>query len=96
MKTADTGSPSLDVLINAIVDYAIFMLDADGMVRTWNKGAERLKGYVADEIIGKSFATFYTPEDREKDLPGKALATAAATGRFASEGWRVRRDGSRF
>ena len=97
MKTGvAAGSPSLDLMINAIVDYAIFMLDADGVVRSWNKGAERLKGYVADEIIGKSFSTFYTPEDREKDLPKKALATAAATGRFASEGWRVRKDGSRF
>jgi len=97
MKTATAPvTPSLDLLINAIVDYAIFLLDADGMVRSWNKGAERLKGYVADEIIGKSFSTFYTPEDRERDLPKKALATAAATGRFASEGWRVRKDGTRF
>ncbi|MDA9464620.1 hybrid sensor histidine kinase/response regulator [Bradyrhizobium sp. CCBAU 53415] len=94
--TAAPGSPSLEVLINAIVDYAIFMLDADGVVRSWNKGAERLKGYAADEIIGKSFSTFYTLEDRDRDLPRKALATAAATGRFASEGWRVRKDGSRF
>jgi PAS domain S-box-containing protein len=97
MKTVATpGSPSLDLLIDAIVDYAIFMLDTDGVVRSWNKGAERLKGYVADEIIGKSFATFYTQGDREKDLPRQALATAAVTGRFASEGWRVRKDGSRF
>ncbi|MDN4985332.1 PAS domain S-box protein [Bradyrhizobium sp. WYCCWR 13022] len=97
MKTAaPPGSPNLDLLINSIVDYAIFMLDADGVVRSWNKGAERLKGYLADEIIGKSFSTFYTPEDRERDLPRKALTTAAATGRFASEGWRVRKDGSRF
>lgn len=97
MKTgAAPGLPSPDLLINAIVDYAIFMLDAEGVVRSWNKGAERLKGYTADEIIGTSFSTFYTPEDRAKDLPGKALATAAATGRFASEGWRVRKDGSRF
>ena len=97
MKTvAAPGSPSLELLINAIVDYAIFMLDADGVIRSWNKGAERLKGYAADEAIGKSFSIFYTPEDREKDLPIKALAIAAATGRFASEGWRVRKDGSRF
>ena len=94
--TTAASAPSLDLLINAIVDYAIFMLDVDGVVRSWNKGAERLKGYAADEIIGKSFSTFYTSEDREKDLPGRALATAAATGRFASEGWRVRKDGSRF
>ena len=94
--TAAADSRSIELLINAIVDYAIFMLDADGVVRSWNKGAERLKGYAPDEIIGKSFSTFYTPEDREKDLPRRALATAAATGRFASEWWRVRKDGSRF
>ena len=85
-----------ELLINAIVDYAIFMLDADGLVRTWNAGAERLKGYSADEIIGKSFSTFYTPEDRDKGLPEVALATARENGRFPSEGWRVRKDGSRF
>lgn len=97
MKTTSVGdSRSLELLINAIVDYAIFMLDADGVVRTWNKGAERLKGYAADEIIGQPFSIFYTLEDREKGLPKRALATAAETGRFASEGWRVRKDGSRF
>jgi len=97
MKTTSVGdSRSLELLVNAIVDYAIFMLDIDGVVRTWNKGAERLKGYAADEIIGKSFSNFYTPEDREKGLPDRALATASETGRFASEGWRVRKDGRRF
>lgn len=97
MKTTFVGdSRSLELLINAIVDYAIFMLDTDGLVRTWNKGAERLKGYAPDEIIGKHFSIFYTPEDREIGLPKRALATAAETGRFASEGWRVRKDGRRF
>src|SRR5690349_3715623 len=97
MKTAPVGdSRSLELLINAIVDYAIFMLDIDGAVKTWNTGAERLKGYSAGEIIGKPFAVFYTPEDREKGLPEKALAIVAETGRFASEGWRVRKDGTRF
>ncbi|KRQ14755.1 hybrid sensor histidine kinase/response regulator [Bradyrhizobium manausense] len=97
MKTTAAADPqSLELLINGIIDYAIFMLDTDGRVRTWNRGAERLKGYAADEIIGKPFSTFYTPEDRQKDLPSKALATAAETGRFATEGWRVRKDGSRF
>src|SRR6218665_2538881 len=91
---ADLRSP--DLLINSIVDYAIFMLDTDGTVRSWNTGAERLKGYSADEILGKPFSIFYTPEDREKDLPKSALATASETGRFASEGWRVRKDGTRF
>ncbi|MCK1358755.1 PAS domain-containing sensor histidine kinase [Bradyrhizobium sp. 199] len=86
----------LELLVNAIVDYAIFMLDIDGTVRSWNAGAERLKGYLASEIVGKSFSVFYTPEDRAADSPGKALATARETGRFNSEGWRVRKDGSRF
>ncbi|MBJ7404566.1 MAG: PAS domain S-box protein [Bradyrhizobium sp.] len=85
-----------ELLVNAIVDYAIFMLDTDGTVRSWNAGAERLKGYAARDIIGRSFSVFYTPEDRAADLPAKALATAGETGRFNSEGWRVRKDGSRF
>ncbi|MCK1719650.1 PAS domain-containing sensor histidine kinase [Bradyrhizobium sp. 141] len=86
----------LELLVNAIVDYAIFMLDIDGTVRSWNAGAERLKRYSASEIVGKPFSVFYTPEDRAAGLPGKALATARETGRFNSEGWRVRKDGSRF
>lgn len=86
----------LELLVNAIVDYAIFILDIDGTVRSWNAGAERLKGYSASEIVGKSFSVFYTPEDRAAGLPGKALATARETGRFNSEGWRVRKDGRRF
>ncbi|MGY4629083.1 PAS domain S-box protein [Bradyrhizobium sp. USDA 4486] len=95
-KTSVGDARSLELMVNAIVDYAIFMLDTEGLVRTWNKGAERLKLYAADEIVGKPFSIFYTPEDREKGLPSRALATAAETGRFASEGWRVRKDGSRF
>jgi PAS domain S-box-containing protein len=86
----------LQLLIDAIVDYAIYMIDVDGTVRSWNSGAERLKGYSADEIIGKSFSSFYSPEDRAKGLPQTALRIAADTGRFSSEGWRVRKDGSRF
>ena len=72
------------------------MIDVDGIVRSWNSGAERLKGYPADEIIGQSFSSFYSPEDRAKGLPQTALRIAAETGRFSSEGWRVRKDGSRF
>ncbi len=86
----------LQMLIDAIVDYAIYMIDVDGSVRSWNAGAERLKGYSADEIIGKPFALFYSPEDRAKALPQTALRIAAETGRFSSEGWRIRKDGSRF
>jgi len=97
MNKPPVGDPrSHELLINAIVDYAIFMLDADGFVRTWNTGAERLKGYTAEEITGQPLSVFYTPDDREKDLPKRALATANESGRFASEGWRVRKDGSRF
>ncbi|PSO17524.1 hybrid sensor histidine kinase/response regulator [Bradyrhizobium sp. MOS002] len=86
----------LQLLIDAIVDYAIYMIDLDGTVRSWNSGAQRLKGYSPDEIIGKSFASFYTPEDRIKELPQRALSVAAQEGRFNAEGWRVRKDGSRF
>jgi PAS domain S-box-containing protein len=87
---------SLQLLIDAIVDYAIFMIDLDGIVRSWNSGAVRLKGYSAEEIIGKSFSEFYTPEDRAIGLPQRALQIARETGRFSSEGWRMRKDGSRF
>ncbi|MGY4513356.1 PAS domain S-box protein [Bradyrhizobium sp. USDA 3650] len=86
----------LQLLIDAIVDYAIYMIDIDGTVRSWNSGAQRLKGYTPDEIIGKSFASFYTPDDRTKGLPERALSVAAQAGRFSAEGWRVRKDGSRF
>jgi PAS domain S-box-containing protein len=84
------------LLINSITDYAIYMLDTEGRITTWNPGAERFKGYSADEIIGKNFSTFFTPEDREAGVPQKALATALAEGRFEAEGWRIRKDGSRF
>lgn len=86
----------LRLLIDAIVDYAIYMLDLDGHVASWNSGAARLKGYSAEEIIGKPFSVFYTPEDQANGLPQKALQTAQETGRFGTEGWRVRKDGSRF
>jgi len=72
----------LQLLIDAIVDYAIYMIDLDGTVRSWNTGAERLKGYSADEIIGKPFSLFYSPEDRAKGLPQTALRIASETGRL--------------
>lgn len=84
------------ILIDAVKDYAIYLLDADGNIATWNTGAQRFKGYSAEEIIGRHFSIFYTEEDRAIGLPGRALATAAADGRFESEGWRLRKDGSRF
>jgi PAS domain S-box-containing protein len=84
------------LLIDAVVDYAIYMIDPQGVVLSWNSGAVRLKGYSATEIIGKSFSNFYTPEDRAAGLHHKALSTARETGRFAGEGWRLRKNGSRF
>jgi PAS domain S-box-containing protein len=86
----------LQLLIDGVVDYAIYMVTADGIVGSWNTGARRLKGYEPSEIIGRPFETFFTPEDRERGLPQHALKTAAETGRFEAEGWRVRKDGSRF
>ena len=82
--------------IKAITDYAVYLLDPNGNIASWNPGAQRFKGYQASEIIGKNFAVFYTPEDRAVGLPQKALATAAKEGKFETEGWRVRKDGTRF
>jgi PAS domain S-box-containing protein len=84
------------LLVNAVVDYAIYMVDAEGRVATWNPGAQRFKGYSAEEVIGKHFSSFFTTEDRDADLPGRALRIAAREGRFEAEGWRVRKDGTRF
>jgi PAS domain S-box-containing protein len=84
------------MLVDAISDYAIYMLDAGGHVASWNPGAERFKGYTASEIMGEHFSRFYTPEDRATGLPERALHTAATQGRFENEGWRLRKDGERF
>lgn len=84
------------MLVEAITDYAIYMLDPAGFVTSWNPGAERLKGYMEEEIVGRHFATFYTDEDRNDGLPQLALRVAEEEGRFEREGWRVRKDGSRF
>ncbi|MEG9438727.1 PAS domain S-box protein [Edaphobacter sp. HDX4] len=84
------------LLIEGIADYAIFSLDPAGFVTSWNIGAERIKGYKAQEIIGQHFSCFYTDEDLRKGAPAMALRKAAAEGRFENEGWRLRRDGSRF
>ena len=83
-------------LVAGVIDYAIFMLDPRGIVSTWNAGAERIKGYRADEIIGRHFSQFYTEEDREAGVPRKALEIATSTGKFEAEGRRVRKDGSTF
>jgi PAS domain S-box-containing protein len=93
-RTLNAGA--YERLVQSVVDYAIFMLDAEGHVVSWNPGAERIKGYSAKEIIGEHFSRFYTPEDKEAQVPSEALRTAREEGRFTAEGWRVRKDGSRF
>ena len=91
-----TGDLGYRMLVESVVDYAIYMLDPTGRVLNWNAGAERAKGYTPAEIIGEHFSRFYTEEDRASGLPQRALATAEREGRFEAEGWRVRKDGSRF
>jgi len=84
------------LLVEGVTDYAIFMLDPDGLVTSWNAGARRIKGYTADEIIGRHFSQFYTEEDRWNGKPAMALETAQRTGKYETEGWRVRKDGATF
>jgi PAS domain S-box-containing protein len=84
------------LLVDAVQDYAIFMLDPDGQVVSWNRGAQSIKGYVAGEIVGQHFSMFYTPEDVASGKPHAELALAASEGRIEDEGWRMRKDGSRF
>jgi PAS domain S-box-containing protein len=84
------------LLIEAVTDYAIYMLDPAGIVTSWNPGAQRFKGYRADEIVGQHFSRFYTEEDRASGQPQRALETAVLAGRFEEEGSRVRKDGTRF
>jgi len=95
-----TGNPATDErfrrLVEGIRDYAIFLLNPEGRICSWNAGAERIKGYKADEIIGQHFSRFYSPEDIAGGKPEKELEAAAAEGRFEDEGWRLRKDGSKF
>jgi PAS domain S-box-containing protein len=84
------------LLVQGVKDYAIFMLDPQGRITTWNSGAERIKGYDADEIIGEHFSRFYTEEDQREGVPMHALLRATTEGRYEAEGWRVRKDGTRF
>lgn len=84
------------LLVAGVVDYAIYMLDLNGIVMTWNSGAERSKEYAASDVVGRHFSCFYTAEDRAAGAPDRALATAMGQGRFHGEGWRVRKDGTRF
>jgi PAS domain S-box-containing protein len=84
------------LLVEAVRDYAIFMIDADGVVRSWNAGAQAIKGYRPAEIIGRHFSTFYTPQDQQAGKPERELRTARAEGSVEDEGWRVRKDGTLF
>jgi PAS domain S-box-containing protein len=83
-------------LVESVLDYAIFALDAGGHVVTWNEGARRIKGYEADEIIGKHVSVFYSPEEVAAGKPDAELVLASAEGRWEDEGWRIRKDGTRF
>jgi PAS domain S-box-containing protein len=101
-KTSSGNSSDLSIgsryqlLVTSISDYAIYMLDVSGIVDSWNAGAQRFKGYTEQEIIGKHFSHFYIPEDQAAGVPAKALETALREGKFEAEGWRVRKDGTRF
>jgi PAS domain S-box-containing protein len=90
------GGRIYQLMVDSVRDYAIFMLDTSGHVASWNKGAQRIKGYTAEEIIGRHFSSFYPPEDIANDKPGHELRVATAEGRFEDEGFRVRKDGSLF
>src|SRR5215510_10470849 len=90
------GEERFKLLVDSVRDYAIFMLDAYGHVQTWNPGAERFKGYRAEEIIGEHFSKFYPPETLASGLPAHELAVATEVGSYEDEGWRIGKDGSRF
>jgi PAS domain S-box-containing protein len=92
----DVSEDPFRLLVQSIVDYAIYMLDPNGYVTSWNAGAERIKGFQTDEIVGQHFSKFYTDEDREAGLPQTVLETARREGKYEGEGWRVRKDGTRF
>lgn len=91
-----TDSTMYRLLVQSVTDYAIYLLSPEGFVSNWNAGAERAKGYRAEEIVGRHFSTFYPPEDRRSGLPERALSTALRLGKFEGESWRLRKDGSRF
>ncbi|HEY0578114.1 MAG TPA: PAS domain-containing protein, partial [Pseudonocardia sp.] len=85
-----------DLLVHNVRDYGIFLLDPSGRIASWNAGAERIKGYRVDEAVGRHFSMFYPPEDIAAGKPERELEVAIAEGRLEDEGWRVRKDGSRF
>jgi PAS domain S-box-containing protein len=90
------SSAQFAILVQSIKEYAIYMMDSAGQIISWNGGAERIKGYGRDEIIGQHFSRFYVDVDRKSELPTKALRQAIIDGKFEGEGWRVRKDGSQF
>ena len=96
LTDSTSGDSRYRLLVEAVTDYAIYMLNPTGIVTSWNPGAQRFKGYAASEIIGQHFSRFYTEEDQKRGIPALALKTAVREGKFESEGWRVRKDGSRF
>ena len=90
----DESEQRFQLLVQGVTDYAIFMLDPDGIVTSWNTGAERIKGYSTEEILGQHFSRFYTDEDRAKGLPRQALRPRRGKAGARCEGWRVRKDGT--
>jgi PAS domain S-box-containing protein len=95
-ETTTSQEGRFQLLVDAVTDYAIYMLDPTGIVVSWNAGAQRFKGYMESEILGEHFSRFYTDEDLATELPRRALETAAREGKFEAEGWRVRKDGTCF
>jgi PAS domain S-box-containing protein len=95
-QTLKRSEEQFRLLVQGVIDYAIYMLDIEGRVSSWNLGAQRIKGYLPHEIIGQHFSLFYTDEDRKEGEPPYALEMAARDGRLEREGWRVRKDGTRF
>ncbi|HEY5971640.1 MAG TPA: PAS domain S-box protein [Pseudoxanthomonas sp.] len=92
----DDEARQLALLIRSVTDYAIYMLDADGYIQSWNPGGQRIKGYSSEQIIGQHFSRFYTPEDAARGEPAHGLRMARTEGRYEAEGWRLRKDGTRF
>jgi PAS domain S-box-containing protein len=96
IAATDRSEAQFRLLVRGVTDYAIYMLDPEGLVSSWNPGAQRIKGYAPEEVIGQHFSKFYTEEDRASGAPQRGLDTARREGRFEIEGWRVRKDGTRF
>ena len=96
LRRLQESERSFELLVDSVTDYAIYMLDPTGKITSWNSGARRIKGYDAGEIIGKHFSCFYSEEDRALGIPARGLRIAAQEGRSETEGWRIRKDGSRF